>query len=606
MRVTIQQVKVPLELLHGVDAGHTLHFYSEVPSGGQGVCGTIQAMPSHRYNEPPTAGKQWGVTQPLYHLPDSAIIEADKQASIYMKNTSVPGGREQEPLLVPKAPHVLRVAIYARISKIGKSNSTNTTIQIDECLREIKYLGKDRGIKVVIVVILQEDDKSASKYSKKPRPKWDRLVELVHGNWVDMVVATEMERLTRRPNEMSTLIDHADAGGDLREINLTSDDVFDLTTDNGIYRARQAVALAERESNKLSKRARRKQDELAQEGHAHSGHRTFGFEVGNGALRDVEVDVLHQMAEKRIKKWSRKDIAYWLNDKGYTTAQGKQWYPITVRNTLRRKCYAPHPTNPERGIRVHKGQEYVAQWPPVFTPEQWEKLQIIDKLGVEKYKDRPTPRKYLLTGFLVCGGCGMTLNGETKRDKPDKPLRRVYHCRVAGDTQPKRGCGGVTRGADPLEDFVLSCLFYRLDTPDLAKMLEDKPQDTGQLKKLLEARTFHEQRLEEIDNDYAAGDYTRKRRDRLYGVAKKKLDGVNQDLDDLNRSQAIGSLIPMGQTLRQAWDANDSLGWRHEILGSVIEKITVMPGVTKPYYDGTVYEGRWRFDPSLITIHWTA
>jgi DNA invertase Pin-like site-specific DNA recombinase len=180
------------------------------------------------------------------------------------------------PILAPKAPGILRVIIYSRISKIGKSNSTNTAIQVAECLREIKYLGKDRGVKVIIVAIFQEDDKSASKYSKKPRPLWNRAVELVHGNWVDMVMATEMECLTRRPNEMSVLIDHADpnregGSGDLREINLTSDDVFDLTTDNGIYRARQSVALSERESNKLSKRARRKQAELAERGSCASG-----------------------------------------------------------------------------------------------------------------------------------------------------------------------------------------------------------------------------------------------------------------------------------------------------------------------------------------------
>lgn len=62
---------------------------------------------------------------------------------------------------------------------------------------------------------------------------------------------------------MNVLIDHADAGGDLREIYLASDDCFDLTTAEGIYRARQAANLAERESNKLSKRTRDKQGNAA-------------------------------------------------------------------------------------------------------------------------------------------------------------------------------------------------------------------------------------------------------------------------------------------------------------------------------------------------------
>jgi site-specific DNA recombinase len=518
--------------------------------------------------------------------------------------TAVLPSPDSPPVQVAKAPGILRVVIYARISKIGKSNSTNTAIQVAECMREIKYLAKDRGVKVIIVAIFQEDDKSASKYSKKPRPMWNRTVELVHGNWVDMVMATEMERLTRRPNEMSVLIDHADAGGELKEINLTSDDVFDLTTDNGIYRARQAVALAERESNKLSKRARRKQTELAEQGRAHSGHRTYGFTVGNGTLEDTEVKVLQEMAEKRLKAWSYKDIAYWLNENGHKTSQGKDWYPITVRNTLRRKCYAPWPADPKFAIRVHKGAEYQATWPAVFEPDVWEQLQIIAKVGADKYKDRPKPRKYPLTGLLVCGNCGMPLNGETKRDKPDRPLRRVYHCRVQGDTQRKRGCGGVTRGADPLEDFILDCLFYRLDTPDLAKLLEDDTNNSERIKELLDARTHQERRIQDVLDDYAEGELTREQKNRGKAKAEAKLDEINQEIDRLNRGHRASMLIPMGTRLQDAWKENDSVQWRREVLGLVIEKIIVQPGGGKPRYECKHTEGVYKFDPNQVEIAW--
>lgn len=84
----------------------------------------------------------------------------------------------------------------------------------------------------------------------------------------------------------------------------------------------------------------------------------------------------------------------------------------------------------------------------------------------------------------------MTLNGETKRDRPEKPLRPIYHCRVQGDTERKRGCGGVTRGAVPLEDLIVSSIFLRLDTPDLANLIEAESVDTERLKQLLEMRTF--------------------------------------------------------------------------------------------------------------------
>ena len=518
------------------------------------------------------------------------------------------------PNLVRKAPGILRVVVYGRISKIGKTNSTNTTIQVNECRRELKYLAKDRGVEVVFVAVLQEDDRSASKYSKKPRPLWNQLVGLVQGNWVDMVIATEMERLTRRPNEMSVLIDHADpnkAGGpgDLREINLTSDDVFDLTTDNGIYRARQAVALAERESNKTSKRQRNKQAERAKEGFSHGGRRALAFKEGNAELDEAgkEYEGLRKAGDLRIQKnYSNKEIAYWLNEHGYRTTHGRPFNSLTVRNTLARVRYAPWPDDPTHAIREHKGTYYKARWKPVWTPQEWEALQLRAKVRKAKYAGRRPPRKSVLARFVYCGKCGMPLNGETKRDRRDKPLRPVYYCRTQGDTERKRGCGGVTIGAVPLEDFVLTCLFYRLDTPQLGKLLDANPESGERLKKLLDERALQELRIKDILKDYALGDMTPEEMRFTKTQANAKLDEINEEIDQVSRSHQANALLPLEGTIKQAWLATDSLQWKQSILGLVIEKIVIQPGGGKPFYDCQQSEGRFRFDPARVEIVWKA
>lgn len=518
-------------------------------------------------------------------------------------------GSETPVNLVPKAPGILRVIIYARISKLRKGkdgkvrNSTNTTTQVAECMRELKYIARDRGVEVVIVAIFKEDDRSASKYSKKPRPKWERTVELIQANWADMLMGTEGERITRRPRQMNTLIDHAGVGGDLREIYFTSDDCHDLTTPDGIYRARQVIDLAERESNKLSQRTRRTQNERAEDGQSHGGRRCFGFKEGNAELDEdgPELPVLRQMGQLRIKARSHKDIAYWLNEKGYRGTEGGEFTAATVRGMLRRKRYAPHPVDPERGIREHNGAEYVARWKSVWTPDEWAKLQLIEKLGSEKYKGRPA-RKGLLTRYLVCGKCGMTLNRETKRDKPDRPLRPVYHCRVQGDTKRKRGCGGVTRGAEPLEDYVLSKIFEWLDTPRLGKLLDQGAEDDGRLKELLDARTLQEHRIQEILDDYADGELTREQKNRAKTRADTKLQEIDQAINQINRGHQAHMLIPVGQTVREAWAANESFSWRHELIGLVVERIIVHPGGGKPLYKGVVSDGTWKFDPSMVEI----
>src|SRR5690349_21503792 len=153
-------------------------------------------------------------------------------------------------------------------------------------------------------------------------------------------------------------------------------------------------------------------------------------------IEETEALILREMGSRLLIGYSFKEIAYWANEQGYKTAEGKMWYPVTIRNTLRRVRYA--------GIREHRGVQFPATWPAVFDADTWERMQLKIKLSADRFAGRPKARKYLLTGRVYCGKCGSSLNGETKHDHPDRPLRPVYHCRVHGDTQREGGCGGVT------------------------------------------------------------------------------------------------------------------------------------------------------------------
>ncbi|HEV2254872.1 MAG TPA: recombinase family protein [Streptosporangiaceae bacterium] len=331
-----------------------------------------------------------------------------------------------------------RIAIYARLSRDPSGLSVNTSIQVAECLEEVKRYAQDRGLRVKVVVIFEENDIGASEYSKKERPDFQGLIDLIRQNEIDVIFATEVDRLVRRPAEAEQLIDLAGAT-DLREIHLASEENCDLSVPSGVYRLRQAVKLAERESRKTSERLRRKLADRARNGQPHGSRRCFGYKVGNMEIDETEASILREMGSKLLAGCSFKEIAYWANGQGYKTAEGKMWYAVTIRNSLRRARYA--------GIREHRGVRYPAMWPAVFDAVTWEQMQLKIKLNAAKFADRRKARRYLLTGLLYCGKCGCSLNGETKRDHPGRPLRPVYHCRVQGDTQRKRGCGGVTINA---------------------------------------------------------------------------------------------------------------------------------------------------------------
>ena len=87
---------------------------------------------------------------------------------------------------------VVRIAIYARLSRDPSGLNVNTSIQVAECLKEVRRYVQDRLLRVKIVVIFEENDISASKYAKKERPDFQSLIELVRRNEVNVIVATEL------------------------------------------------------------------------------------------------------------------------------------------------------------------------------------------------------------------------------------------------------------------------------------------------------------------------------------------------------------------------------------------------------------------------------
>ncbi len=407
-----------------------------------------------------------------------------------------------------------------------------------------------------------------------------------------MIFATEVERLVRQPVEAEQLIDLA-ATTDLIEIHLTTDQGYKLSTANGVHRLRTTVKLAERESRKTSERLRRKLADKARKGETHGSRRCFGYKAGNMEIDDAEASILREMGVKLLAGCSFKEIAYWANEKGYKTAEGKMWYPVTIRNSLRRVRYA--------GIREHHGEWYKATWPPVFDTATWEQMQLKIKLSSDRFADRRKARKYLLTGRVYCGKCGSSLNGETKRDHPGRPLRPVYHCRVQGDAQRYHGCGGVTVNAEALNWYIRESVFDRLDPEKVVELLRYHEQGDDKLKQLLDERAEQQLRLDGLIDDYASGLLGRAELARAKARAKAELSRISKDIDVLRTCRLQAGPLMARESLLQFWDAND-VGWRGALVGMLVERIDVVPSTSKPFVrvDGVTM----RFDKERVKITW--
>jgi hypothetical protein len=208
----------------------------------------------------------------------------------------------------------------------------------------------------------------------------------------------------------------------------------------------------------------------------------------------------------------------------------------------------------------------------------------------------------MLTGRVYCGKCGSSLNGETKRDQPGRPIRPVYRCRVQGDTQRKGGCGGVTVNAIALDWYIRESVFSHVVPEQVADLLRDDEPSEDKLKQFLDQRAAQQLRLDGLVDDYARGLLDRAELIRVKSRAKAELSRINGEIELLKAGRRRTEILTVEESLRRAWEANDSIEWRGVLIDKAIERIEVFPGIGKPFVnvDGTTM----RFDKERVRIIW--
>jgi site-specific DNA recombinase len=502
----------------------------------------------------------------------------------------------------------LLIALYARLSKDRAGLSENVQIQ----LREGEEYVEDNGGRVALR--FNDDDISASKYSKKPRPDYDRLVAAIERGEVELIVVTEMTRLYRRLEELLDLIKMAERTR-LRGIWTTDGIGYDLGTPEGIHAAIAAVNNAMLESAKLSKRTRRKKKARAEAGKNPGGTRAFGYE---GALKDDDGNILNRKrinvelveAEAKVFQWSVEriiagesatSVMYDLNRQGIRAPQGGQWGIGNFKKCLIKKRYIIFDDDdPERrGTLEYNGQEYRAAWPGLITRQQH--ALMLARLAESNPRYRPhtrvKSRGYLYTGLVFCSACGGLLFGSARKTSNGDGYQRRYRCRKLDNYGNVIGCGKLFRAADPLEDFVSEAVLDRLDTDEVAKLLEPDQGEDPEVSALVSKLAQSRQHRKNLVTEYGRGEHIKADYRIMLAAADEAIEAAEAALDAELESQTILHL-PARERLREAWQ-NANTEWRATVAKLVIEKIVVLPG--RP---GSHRYKEWRFNPEHIQIVW--
>ena len=482
----------------------------------------------------------------------------------------------------------MRVLIYARLSQDRSGRSENVEIQKAECREYAGRMGWQ------IVGVFEDNDLSASKFTTKARPGYDDMLDEIRAGSSDVVLVTEMPRLYRRLEELLELIRLAETTP-LKKIETTAGVGYDLSTPEGVHAAISAVSVAMMESARLSERGRRKKAAMARMGRPNGGPRCFGYEPDGMTIREHEARLIREAAEQVLNgKPALQLVAEW-NEAGFRTSAGNVWRNTTFRRLLTNKRIA--------GIRVHNGIEYPGSWPAILDAETAERLELFFTSG--RHGPQPRGRKYLLTGLVYCGVCG-----QNNRQTPlvgygtmrQGLVRGRYYCVKLGDTGMERGCGRISRLAEPVENLVAQAVLYRLDSEGVAELFKQASQ-SEEVGTLIEQYQAHKNRLDDLVYDYGSGLLDREQLALAKRAVEDAMESTRRKLDKLQSGRTLAS-IPLGQSLREAWDAN-GLEWRRNLISLVVEKVILHPGRAgaRRWKDDWT-DREWNFDERKVEIVW--
>jgi site-specific DNA recombinase len=471
--------------------------------------------------------------------------------------------------------------IYLRLSIDRAGDETGVTRQREDCER----LAQLRDLEVVCV----ESDNDISASGRATRPAFERVLEHIASGRVRIVIAWSLDRLTRNRRDTLRLIEVAQEHKVTLAIVRGAD--LDMSTPGGRLMADLFASIARNEIEVKSDRQRRANRQRAEAGQPHVARRAFGYEPDGMTIRSAEADVVRAMVEQFLTGWTFHEIAQRLNDSGISSTEGKQFTKKVVRDHITSKRNA--------GIRLYDGQQYDAVWEPIVDRETHRRVLAELERRTRTISTRPASRKYLLTGLLYCGRCQQTMAGHSKTDPGSDVARPKYAC----PNYPHGSwCGNNTRLARPLEHLVKESVFYRLDTPDLAKALMARKSGGSEIGALVERQEDLRSKLRSLVDDYADGTLTKLEFSRAKRRVLDALAIVEGKLAAVGDATAIAEVIALS-SVEAAWH-RESEGWRRRLLGLVIERVVVEPSRRRPAF--RVDDETFRFDADSIRIEWKA
>lgn len=363
---------------------------------------------------------------------------------------------------------ILRAIIYARVSKDDSKKSRSCDEQIEECTTDAKHEGWP------VDVVLKDNDRGASRHSKREREDFDRLPKILRQG--DVLLVWEPSRITRDMKVFGWFCDLlADRG-----VRLYYDGrLYDMTDDDDRNTVWQDILDGAKQVGKTRKRALRALRANLEAGKPH-GKTAPGYEIvyekGESIGRRVvpaQQRILKTAAERVLKERSAASLRRLSRD------LASDWMAAGGSGKFDARDIKRILTNPSTfGYRVHyKEISGVSTVDPVLDPAWYRPLHAI-LTAPDRLLHHGSEPKWLLSNIARCGVCLKAgepgvINHDGRWNKRTGERIDSYHC---------RDYKHLSRKMQRVDDHVQELLIALLESPDATRKLNARDEsDQGRI-----------------------------------------------------------------------------------------------------------------------------
>jgi site-specific DNA recombinase len=406
-----------------------------------------------------------------------------------------------------------------------------------------------------------QDEQSASRFAKKEREDWARLLADVESGNLDIVYLWETSRGSRRLSEWIDFIDLCREHGVL--IHVTT---HRTTYDASIRRQRKSLVEDgvdnEDESEKTSERVKRHLRTNKEHGMPH-GVCKYGYRrvyAANRALLGQEPDDNAPLCAEIITRAAAGEpvsvIAADLNARGIPGPGGGTWYRRQIFRIATSVAYIGK-------IRVD-GELIDARWPGIVPEDVFWAAQHLLTSPARKMT-RPGRSKYLLSYLMTCGKCGSALAADTPRKRM---VTAKYRC------SSDQHCASVVM--EDADAFVMLAVRKKLSDPGVYKHLVN-----GSDERVVRARAEAARLRAELD-EWASADISA----HAYGIREAKIlpliEAAEKRAEELTVPIPLRDLATPGTDIQARWDAMP-VAARRDVVRLLFPDLRLLPGKAPAY-----------------------